>query len=272
MIINKWLNRIQLEGEKIILPIKAEEILECKKVQKLAQKTRKFFSKTRSKKVIISEKIQKQEALMNELYTMDLEIIEGTWLFEVLACDALEYLLSKKEMPKEETKVSILVNDLSSNMLVNIRKIAKEYKTVNIVTNHREKFKKLEKQILEEDGIMITVGNNKRKGIANAEIILNVDFPSELVNQYTIYDNAILINLKNHVKVTKKRFNGITINDYEIEVKREESFDYDKKTKYHSGKVYEAQMNKKQPFQEIRKQIEMDKVQLVKLIGNNITI
>lgn len=272
MIVSRLLNRIQLEGEKIILPIKADEILENKKAQKLAKKIRKFFHKTRSKKVIISEKIQEQEELMNEFYTMDLEIIEGKWLFEVLACDALEYLLAKKEMKKEETKVSILVNDLSQNMLANLRKIAKEYKAVSIVTNHREKFKKLEKQILEEDGIMITVGNNKRKGIAKEEVILNVDFPSELVNQYTIYENAILINLKNNVKVTKKRFNGITINDYEIEIRKEESFDYDKKTKYKTGKVYEAQINKKQPFQEIRKQIEKDGVEIVKLSGKNIII
>ena len=52
--------------------------------------------------------------------------------------------IKKKEMKKEETKITILVNDLSENMLANLRKIAKEYKMVNIVTNHREKFKKIE--------------------------------------------------------------------------------------------------------------------------------
>jgi hypothetical protein len=157
-------------------------------------------------------------------------------------------------------------------MLLNIRKISKEYKRVNIVTNHIEKFKKIEKQILEKDGIMITIGNNKKKGISKSQLILNVDFPSELINQYNIYENAIIVNIKGNVKITKKRFNGISINDYEITYKNTDEFDYDKKEKYKVCKVYEANINKKQPFQEIIKQIEKDQVKIAKLIGVNTTI
>lgn len=270
--ISKWFNLIQLEGEKIILPIKAEEKIDSKKAQKLAKKTKKIFEKTRSKKIVISQEIQKQEEYMNLLYTYNLEIVEGKWLFEVLACKSLDYLLNKKEMKKEETKITILVNSLSENMLANIRKIAKKYKMVSIVTNHREKFKKIEKQILEEDGIMITVGNNKKKALAKAELILNVDFPSELINQYAIFDKAILVNIRGNVKIAKKRFEGITINDYEIVVNREEAFDYDKKTKYKAYQIYEAQMNKRQPYEEIMSQIERDNVEVIALMGTNTKI
>lgn len=270
--INKWFNLIQIEGDKIILPIKAKEKIDDKRAQKLAHKTKKIFEKTRSKKIVISKEIQEQEEYRNQLYTYGLEIVEGKWLFELLACKSLDYLLKKKEMKKEETKITILVNDLSENMLANLRKIAKEYKMVNIVTNHREKFKKIEKQILEEDGIMIAVGNNKKKSLARAELILNVDFPSELINQYTIYDKAILINIRGNVKIAKKRFEGIAINDYEIVVQREEAFDYDKKTKYKAYETYEAQMNKRQPYEELSKQIERDKVEVIALMGNNTKI
>lgn len=207
---------------------------------------------------------------MNLLHsTCDLNIIKGKWLFEVLSLKALDYLLEKKEMKKEETRITILVNDLTENMIGNLRQIAKQYKMVSIVTNHREKFKQLEKQILEEDGIMITIGNNKKKGLSKAELILNVDFPTELINQYTIYENAIIINLCGNVKITKKRFNGICINDYEIDQEKEEDFDYDKKTKYRACEIYEARINKRQPYQEIIKQIEEDKVKITALIGTN---
>lgn len=270
--ISKWLNLIQLEGDKIILPIKAGEKIDSKRAQKLAHKTKKLFEKTRSKKIVISTEIQEQEEYMNLLYTYHLEIVEGKWLFELLTCESLDYLLNKKEMKKEETKITILVNSLSENMLANLRKIAKEYKMVSIVTNHREKFKKIEKQILEEDGIMITIGNNKKKALAKAELIVNVDFPSELINQYTIYDKAILINIRGNVKITKKRFEGITINNYEIVVHREEAFDYDKKTKYKAYQIYEAQINKRRPYEEIMKQVEKDKVEVIALVGNNIKI
>ena len=170
-------------------------------------------------------------------------------------------------MKKEETKITILVNDLSENMLVNLRQIAKQYKMVNIITNHREKFKKIEKQILEEDGIMITVGNNKRKGLSQSELILNVDFPTELLNSYTIYEDAMIVNLRGNVKIEKKRFNGMMIQDYEIVVENEKEFDYDKKTKYRACEIYESQLNKRQPFQEIMKQINKDKVKVTQLIG-----
>lgn len=206
---------------------------------------------------------------MNLLYPCDLDIIKGKWLFQVLSVKSLDYLLEKKKMKKEETKIAILVNDLTENIIGSLRQIAKQYKMVSIITNHREKFKKLEKQILEEDGIMITIGNNKKKGLSKAELILNVDFPTELINQYTIYENAIIMNLQGDVRITKKRFNGICINNYEIEQEKEEDFDYDKKTKYRACEIYEATMNKRQPYQELLKQIEKDKVKIIALIGNN---
>lgn len=264
----KLLNIIQLREDKIILPI-GEEKISSKAAQKLAEKTKKILDKTMSKRIVISEKIQKQEEYVNLLHNYSLEIIEGKWLFEILSCKALDYILKQKEMKKEETSISILVNDLTENMLSNIRKITKEYKRVNIITNHIENFKKIEKQILEKDGIMITVGNNKKKGLSKSKLILNVDFPSELINQYNIYENAIIINIRGNVKITKKRFNGITINDYDITFEKNKEFDYDKDTKFKACKIYESQINKKQPIQEIMKQIEKDKVKITKLVGMN---
>jgi len=264
-------NVIQLREDKIILPI-GEEKISSRKAQKLAQKTKRILDKTMNKRIVVSEKIQKQEEYVNLLHTYSLEIIEGRWLFEALSCKVLDYILEKKEIKKEETQISILVNDLTENMLSNIRRIAKEYKRVNIVTNHIERFKKIEEQILEQDGIMITVGNNKKKGLAKSQLILNLDFPSELINQYNIFENAIIINIRGNVKITKKRFNGISINDYNIGFDQREEFDYDKNTKYKACEIYEAQMNKKQPFQEVMKQVEKDRVKITQLVGINTVV
>ena len=264
----KIFNVIQLREDKIILPIGAEKI-SSRKAFKLARKTKKILDKTISKRIVISQNIQKQQEYVNLLHSYSLEIAEVKWLFEALSSKVLDYILGKKQMKKEETQISILVNDVTENMLANIRKIAKEYKRINIVTNHIQKFRKIEKQILEQDGIMITVGNNKRKGLAKSNLILNVDFPSELINQYNIYENAIIVNLRGNVKIEKKRFNGICINDYEIEFQDREEFDYDKNTKYKASEIYEAQMNKRQPFQEIMKQVEKDRVRIVQLVGMN---
>ena len=260
-------NIVQLRQDKIILPIDDKKI-SSKKAQKLTRKTKKIFDKTISKKVVISEKIQKQEEYVNYLYSYNLDIVEGIWLFEVLSEKILNCIIQKTKRKKEETRISILTNDITENMLANLRNIAREYKLVNIITNHIEKFKRIENQILEKDGIMITVGNNKKRGLLKSEIIINVDFPQELINQYSIYEKAIIINIKENIKIATKRFNGICINNYDLSFQNKE-FDYDKETKYKASKIYEAQINKRQPFREIIKQIDNDKVKITKLMGIN---
>ncbi len=140
---------------------------------------------------------------------------------------------------------------------------------VNIVTNHIEKFRKIEKQIFEEDGIMITIGNNKRKGLAKSEIILNIDFPTELINQYHIYEKAIILNIKYPIKIVKKRFNGINLNDYDISFKKTEEFEYENDPHYKNCEIYEAQINQKQSYSDLMKQLQKDQVEVTKLVGIN---
>ncbi len=262
-------NIIKLVENKIILPITGDEPLKFSKAQKLAEKTKKILKQTVSKKIVISRKIQKQKEYVETLKREGFEIVDGKWLFEVLSCKVLDYMIKRKKLKKKDLSISILVNDLTENMIAIIRQIAKEYKRVNIVTSYMEKFKRIEEKILQEDGIMITVGNNKKKGLAKSEIILNVDFSSKLLSEYNIYENALIVNIRENVIITKKRFNGITINNYDITFKNFDDYDYDKMTKYKTCEMYEANINKKQPFYEIMKKIKADQVEIKKLMGKN---
>lgn len=264
-------NIIKLKDDKIILPVQKEEI-SLKKAEKLAEKTKKILDKTNCNKIILSKEIKKQENYKNYLYSNQINIVEGKWLFEILSYQVIEYIIKKQNMEKEETTVSILVNDITNNVLENIRKIVREYKRVNILTNHIEKFKKIETQILEQEGIMITITNNKKKSLSKSKIILNVDFPTELINKYNIYEDAIIINLKGNVKINLKRFNGININDYEIDFKHWEDFDYDKSILYDKKDIYEAQIFQNQPFQYIEEKIKKDEVEITEMIGNRTII
>lgn len=263
----KLFNIVRLQEDKIILPIGKEKI-KSKRAEKLAKKTKKILGKTNCNKIVISKAIKTQEIYKNYLYSYNINIVEGRWLFEVLSKQILEYVIKKEKMKKEETRLSILVNEITDNFLQNIKEIVKQYKSVNIVTNHIEKFKRIEEKILQEDGIMITVTNNKKKSLAKSEIILNADFPTELINQYYIYEKAIIINLRGNVKINRKRFNGININDYKMEFNYLDEFDYDKNNLYDKKDIYEAQIYQKQPYQEIINRIKKDKVKVVGLIGN----
>ena len=113
---------------------------------------------------------------------------------------------------------------------------------------------------------MITVGNNKKKSLSKSQIIINIDFPTELINQYNIYEEAIIINIPGNIKIKKKRFNGTIINDYEIEFNNTEEFDYEKMQKYKAKEIYEAQIYQKQPFDNIMKKINKDQVKIKELL------
>lgn len=267
-LILKMLNIPIVKEDKIILPIEEEKI-SIKKAERLAKRTIAILEKANNQKIVLSKKTSKQEDYVNFLNSYGAKIIEGRWLFKALTLKALDYVVEKKRLKKEEIQLSILINEIEPNMLENIKQIVKQYKRVNIVTNHFEKFKNIEQQIFEEDGIMITVTNNKKKSLAKSQIILNVDFPKELINKYKIFEEAIIINLNGNVAITSKRFNGINIVDYEIDFEYIDDFDYDKENLYEKKKIYEARSYQNRTFDYLQNKFLKDKVRIKYLQANN---
>ena len=264
----KLFNIIKVKEDKIILPIKDEKI-SIKKAEKLVNKTKNILDKTNCNKVVLSKVIKTQEDYKNYLYSSDINIIEAEQLTEILLLDILNYIKNKKTLKPEELSLTIFVNDISMNMLENLKIMVKQYKRTNIITNHIQKFKKLEEDFFEEQGIIITVGNNKRKSALKSNVIINVDFPNELINQYNINDEAIIINLRGNIKINKKRFTGININDYEIDFDNFEEFDYEKEMLFDKKDIYEAELIKNQPFKYSRNDLNKYKVKITKLYGTN---
>lgn len=264
-----------LDQNKIILPINYEETKNNKKIDNkkkeikreiiLVKRTINILNKTHCKKVILSKQMQNRELFCNQLHTQGFKVIDGRWLFTILSEEVIQYAIKTNKMIEEKTKISILVNDLTDIVLENIKNITKKYKRINIVTNHIEKLKKLEEELLEEYGVMITLNNNKKKSLTKADIILNFDFPSELINKYRIAEKAIVINLKGNIKIKQKRFEGKIFNDYEITHKETEDFEYNKNEKYLTKDIYEALIYKHQPIENIMKKIKKDKVKISEL-------
>ena len=264
----KLFNIIKIKGDKIILPI-TEEKITTKKAEILVTKTKKILDNTCCNRVVLSKRIKKQEEYINYLNSSNINIVNAETLTEILILDILNYIIDKKKLEKEELTISVFVNDISVNVLESLQEIVKQYKKINIITNHIQKFKKIEKDLFESYGIIITVGNNKKKSAAKSNIIVNVDFPNELINKYVIYDEAIIINLRGNVKINKKRFSGININDYEIDFDFSDEYDFDKENLYDKKDVYEAEFVKNQPFKYSRNDLIRYKVKITKLYGIN---
>ena len=268
VLVAKMFNIIELVEDKIILPVSSKEIIDNRKANTLVKRIKKILEKTDCKTVIVSKYLKGQEKFMELLNNYMINVIDGKWLFSVLSDRVLDYIVKKKNLKKEEVNISFLVNkDYSDYLIENIKKVVNTYKSINIVTPNLGKFKKLERDILEKEGTMITVTNNKKKSLMRSKIILNFDFKTNEINKYNIPDDSIIVNFKGDVDINKKRFNGLNINDYEISYENSEEFDYDKSRLYFQKDIYEAGIYKRQPYEFIERKINRDKVEVIELRG-----
>lgn len=165
--------------------------------------------------------------------------------------------------------ISILINDLTEIELENIKILSKKYKNINIVTNHIEKFKKIQNDLEENEGIIITITNNKKKSLMKSDIALNIDFPKELLNKYMIKEDMILINIPGRIKINKKRFDGLNINDYEINFRNDKKEENALNGKYYLKDLYEGSLYKRQRIEDIKEKLKVDKVIISRLFLNN---
>jgi hypothetical protein len=200
----------------IVLPITNKSKLKHKKIIKLSKRLNKKLYEFDVTNIVISELLNEIEPLKNYLYSKNINIISGNRLFNYLMYDVINYIGEKRKKDILDLEISILVNNNIDQSLDNIKLISKEAKLVNIVTNHIDKFKKLETYLYEELGIMIKISNNKRKSLSKSDIIINIDFPNELINKYTISDNCVIVNINETITIKAKKFNGINVNDYKI--------------------------------------------------------
>ena len=111
---------------------------------------------------------------------------------------------------------------------------------------------------------MLNISNNKRRSLLKSQLILNIDFPEELVNKYRICDEAVIVNLYEKINIDSKRFNGTNINYYKLKIP--EGY---KLEGFSSEIIYESSIYKMNNFNEINKKIINDKIVIDKFIGNN---
>lgn len=266
--IEKRLKLLKIKDNTIMFPI--NENLKENQLEKMAVKVKRIIEKkSNSKKVVLSKEIGKEEIFINYLNSYGIEIANGEFLFEILVPDIVQDIMFKKKLEEDKFVISILINDLTDIEFENIKILAKKYKSINVVTNHVEKFKKLEKSLEEDEGIIISITNNKKRSLMKSGIIINIDFPNELINKYNIKEDAIILNVKLKTKIINKRFNGLTINDYEIDFRDDKKNDKALENKYYLKDLYESQFYKKQRISDIKEKLKLDNVIIKKLILNN---
>ena len=254
--------KIQLENDNIKIYMDLEKGKNTRKLVK-----RLLLNETNN--VVIDKELITCEKLINLLKSNDIKIFDGKWLEKYLILDILEYIINKKQIIKAETEIAVTANEITDLLIEMIKILSKQYKKLTIVTNHIEKLRKIEKEIKEKEGILIILSNNKNKSLLKSQIIINMDFNQELINQYRIYEEAIIINAEENIRIDAIRFNGIVINDYEIEIGRKEFIWRDGIEKYRQRDLIEAELYVRDTYKNIRKKIQKNNIKIKELYGIN---
>ena len=219
--------------------------------------------------VVLSKKLTENKNFINALNANNIKIFNGRWLEKYLTFEILEYVINQKAIKKEETEIAVTTNEITDLTIETIKTLAKQYKRLIVVTNHIEKLRRIEKELYDNNGILIVVANNTKKSLLKSKLILNLDFNMQVLNKYKINENAIIINVEGNMKIKSKRFSGININDYEIEVGREETIWRENIKKYNNKDLLEAVLYVRDTFSNIRRKIMKNKVSIKELYGEN---
>lgn len=216
-IIKRIFKGIQVKEGKIIINCNLSKA-KIKKKMKIVKKIKQILNNNSCKNVIISKDLKKDCDFVNLLYSNNIEIIDGRKIFKMYILDIVDYIVKRKKFKMQDCKIAILTNQYNRFVETVIKNLALQCKNLQVVTNHIEDFERLEDKLY-NDGVIITVTNNKRKSLLNSNIILNIDFSKEILNMYNIYDKAIIVNFEEEIRIKKKRFMGNVINWYKIGVK-----------------------------------------------------
>lgn len=155
----------------------------------------------------------KMETILSE---NNLSVLTGKRLMHYMNYEILEYILQVQKTVMGKEEVFFLIKKDDNLDLQFLSKFVENYKTVNIVTNDIERFKKVQNHLYEKEDILIGVSNNKNKALKRAQYVLNVNMNTKELEKYKINRNAIIINFKENVRYCNPTFNGININYFQI--------------------------------------------------------
>ncbi len=181
----------------------------------LLNKIQYFQEKNRIDFFIIDEQLK----FLMEIAKYE-QAIDGKQLMKECVINILEYIfdISEKNMSLED--VYIFVNEYGKSIEKIIKELILRFKTVNVITENLRYYSRLEDKLY-QDGVLITVSNNKRKSARKAKYIVNVDFTEEVLQEYNINTKSIIINLNKEKLTFNNRFDGVLVNNIEVEIDKE---------------------------------------------------
>lgn len=284
---------------KIIKKLKIDALVFSKSLQGDFENS--VFDLLNSNNAYEKHKSSNSKTTSKPIKTGVVSIINGKKLMEFMEYDIVKYVLDKQNADTKKEDIYIVFKRDSNLNLDFLKIFLEKFRLVNIVTNDVDKLKNIQDNLLDNEGILISVSNNKRKALKRAKYILNINLTKEELEKYRINREAVIINIKESVKYDEPCFDGVNINYFEISCPDEyfERFEAIEKTGSASGAIsidkcnsnnnnntnnnngnqfdlaqmYESILLQdrmdKTKLEAVYKRIKEDNIKIVGLIGNN---
>lgn len=204
--------------------------------------------------------------LSKSINDLGIKILDGRWLFKFMLYEIIEYISKAKSEKIEFQTVAILIKNNDEIINSQLLEIAKAVRTLKIITDKKIYFSNLEQVLYDKFGIAIQIANNKYKSLTNVNIILNIDFEEEKLNEYNINPKACVVNIKWKNRILDNNFFGLNIVDYKIKYNKESFENIAKEDRYNENILYESYIYRKGTFPNIKKQLNVDNVAIEKFI------
>lgn len=220
-------------------------------------------------RVCLSNELLVNKVFVEFIQKQNVKVFTGRWLFRHLLPKCVEYIATCKREKIEYQEVSILTKNINELVVYNIRELSGKVKIINIITENENTFRKLEKELYEQKGIILNMNNNYKKSLIKSDIILNFDFLEDEVNQYTLPKKACIINLERNINLDSKAFEGINACFYEISMPRKYIKNLIYFRNFSTQILYESFVYKNTDPNNIKNELDADGISINFLNGKN---
>ncbi len=222
----------------------------------------KLNDKSKSKLINMLKRDRIDYIIEEKKLEIDYPTLKGNFALKYMLPEVTQYCF-KLINPKIE-EIFICVNNFSNENVQIIRDLSSYIKVVNVISEN-SRYLILEKQ-LENEGIYITVNNNKRKSLKMANIVINIDFKD--FKGYVTNRNMIVVDISKSLK-TSKGFEGIYIKAIKVDTEKIMRV-FGEYENFEKDKLIEAEMIKIGKYDLVRKYIMMNKFTIGQAIGERI--
>lgn len=241
--------------------------------KKIKEKLARIIKKLGIDAVVFSKELEGD--FKNDICEMiNIKVVNGKKLMEFMEYDIVKYVLDKQNADTKKEDIYIVFKRDSNLNLDFLKRFLENFRLVNIVTNDVDKLKNIQDNLLDNEGILISVSNNKRKALKRAKYILNINLTKEELEKYRINREAIIVNIGENVKYDEPCFDGVNINYFKISCPDEYLERFEQVgSQFNLAQMYESILLQdrvdKTKLEAVYSRIREDNIKIVELIGNN---